>query len=131
MKGYSLWDALKDRDFQYIYYGIWDDFYYDHIYWRIHHWLLNERCENCRNWHFCGLWEGRMYGTCDIHTWELWEDYHAHCPCWNLDPEEDPRYSREDGWEMRAVTPCGKVITQISRGGINQYLYDGEPKWWK
>lgn len=110
-------------------YIVLPDFWYDHISWRIHHFIWQERCETCRNWHFQGKSEERPIGTCDIDT-TCWQDYHGHCPCWNLDPNDNSPYEREDGYEREFITPTGKIITQISRGGVYQYLYDGEPKWW-
>jgi hypothetical protein len=130
MKGldYSIWEALKNRDFQYLLY-VPDEFYYDHIHWRIHHYLLRERCEFCRNWHFAGKWEGRPWGICDMD--EYYTDFHGHCGCWNLEPKDDGIHTRdEDGFEKVGVTPLGKVITQVARGGVWQYKHDGEPDWY-
>jgi RimJ/RimL family protein N-acetyltransferase len=127
MKGYTLLDALKNKDFDYIKY-IPEEWYYDHLCWRIHHYLLNERCETCRNWHFCGKLGGRVIGTCDVSDL-YWYDYHGHCPVWNVDLTEDSIHERVDGWERAWKTPGGKEITQISRGGVWQYLYSGKPKW--
>lgn len=124
---YSLLDAIKERDFWFIWFMI-TDWYYETVRWRIHHHVLNERCENCRNWHFCGKWEGRDYGTCDISAY--WYDYHDHCGCWNLEPKEDNRYCNEEGMERPWDTPCGRKITQFVHGGVWQYKHEGYPSWY-
>lgn len=128
MKTYGIIDAIKNSDLWYFKF-ILDEWYFDHVWWRIHHYVFRERCENCRNYHYKGKVRNEMYGTCDIHTHE-WTSYHGHCACWNLDIEADSQYAYEDGCERPYVTPTSKTITQISRSGIWQYLYDGEPKWY-
>jgi len=109
-------------------YIVLPNFWYDHISWRIHHYIWQERCETCQNWHFCGKSEGRSIGNCDIDTM-YWQDYHGHCSLWNLDINET-NYEQEDGCERRFITPSGNIITQISRGGVWQFYYNGEPEWW-
>lgn len=123
----KILEQLRDT-YWYFRYPILDDFYYDHVAWRIHHYIWQERCETCRNWHFIGKFDSRPHGTCDIDSMN-WIDYHALCPCWNLDISET-NYEQEDGCERRFETPTGKVITQISKGGVWQFYYNGEPKWW-
>ncbi len=131
MKDYTLLDAINNLDLEYIAY-MPEEFYYDHVYWRIHHYFMNERCDTCRNWHFYSKYDKQDYGTCEIDECN-YKHYHAWCPCWNLDPVEDPYASHtrdEDGCERRFVTPLGKVITQRCHGSAWIYLYEGEPKWW-
>lgn len=124
MAEYTLIDALKSGDFWYPHFLL-KEWYTDHISWRIHHHLLRERCETCRNWKFCGKWEGRSYGTCEVDT-EYWQDFHGHCWCWNMTFDEE--FCEEDEWERPWTTPLGKKIFQISRGGIWQYKCDREGK---
>jgi hypothetical protein len=130
MNQYTWLDAIKNRDTWY-FRLMPNEFYFDHICWRIHHYFMNERCETCRNWKFYRKFDKEDYGTCEIDVCH-YTHYHAYCPCWNLDPVEDQTscYTRdEDGYERKWVTPLGKVITQKSKGGVWIYLYDGIPKW--
>jgi hypothetical protein len=127
MSNYTFLDAIKDLDFGYIRFLI-EEWWFKNVDWRFRHYILQQRCENCRSWHFCGKSNGRLIGTCDLQS-IYWEDYHGYCPVWGVDLNEDESHEREDRVEREWKTPCGKVITQISRGGIYQYLYDGKPKW--
>ena len=124
---YNIIDALKDNDTDYILFML-KEYYYDHIDWRIHHYIKNERCENCRNWHYAIRINGRDSGTCDVYEND-WEDYHGYCKCHNIDMNENENYCRDDGCERYWNTHSGKVITQFSRGGIWQYKHDGCPEW--
>jgi len=125
--------AIMDRDFGYFMFLI-EEWYIDNIRWRIEHHILRQRCENCRNWHFCGVatFEDiptggrRKYGTCDLNS-RYWEDYHSWCPVWNMDFDIDDRgYTLcDDGCERVTTTLTGKKITQVSKSGIWMYKHDG------
>jgi len=123
----NIWKAIKTCDLGYLRFLL-EEWYLDNIEWRIRHHLLNQRCENCRNWYFEGRLAGRGCGKCDLehHCY----DYHDWCPIWNIDFDIDERgYTLcEDGWERVATTPAGKEITQVSKSGIWMYKHDGEMK---
>jgi hypothetical protein len=132
MNKYNWIDAIKNKDTWY-FRMIPREFYFDHIYWRIHHYFMNERCETCRNWKFYCKFSGKDFGTCDMNS-DYYEYYHAWCPVWNLEPKEDVDscYTRDDdGYEREWITPCGRTVTQKSCGGVWIYQYEGEPKWMK
>jgi hypothetical protein len=114
---YKFIDMLKARDFCYMWMLV-KDRYIDNISWRIHHYLMNERCETCRNWHFCGKWDGVNWGDCSFYG--EWCGHHGFCFLWNFDFENDK--CREDGWERVKELPSGKRVWQVSKRGIWQYV---------
>jgi hypothetical protein len=124
--GIEIIDAIAELDVEYACY-LMEEWYLDNIEWRFRHYIMRERCETCRNWHFSGFEgrEQRMYGACDLHTMN-WQDFHGYCPAWNLDVIGWDTHCREDGFRRVKKTPNGKIITQISKGGIWQYLHDGD-----
>ena len=131
MNNYGILDAVKNCDLWYLI-SLLEDWYLDNIRCRIEHHILGQRCENCRNWHFCGVArfedhsnERRKYGECDFHTFH-WQDYHGWCSVWNIDFSiEEKGYTLcEDGWERGYTTPAGRKIIQESRSGIWMYRCD-------
>jgi RimJ/RimL family protein N-acetyltransferase len=130
----NIWEAIKTCDPGYLTF-LFEEWYIDNVRWRIEHHILGQRCENCRNWHYCGVaaFEGdhpndrRKYGDCDLYP-HYWQDYHGWCIGWNIDFDAEERgYTLdEDGCERVTTTLTGKKITQISRSGIWMYKHDGE-----
>jgi hypothetical protein len=137
MNQYTWLDALKNKDYWYFRMML-DDFYLDHIQWRIRHYWFHEKCETCRNWHYCGKIKGHKIGFCDWEPYNPnetggWEGSHGYCTLYNdphIDTWEDWYTFDEDGSEMPFKLPSGKWITVRSRSGHWQYLYDGMPKWY-
>ena len=108
-----------------------DEWYFDHIAWRIRHYWFHEKCETCRNWHYCGKFGDILVGRCDWERGHL-KGSHGYCTLYNDDYNESELYTfDEDGWEMPMQLPSGKWITVRSKSGHWQYLYDGMPKWYE
>lgn len=124
----NIWEAVKSHDPGYLMF-LFEEWYIDNVRWRIEHNILGQRCENCRNWHFCGRMNGRGVGKCELES--QYCDYHDWCPIWNMDFNIDKNgYTlSEDGWERVITTLTGKKITQVSRSGIWMYKHDGEMTW--
>jgi len=129
----NLWGAIKNYNLGYLMFLV-EEWYIDNIRWRIKHYILSQRCENCRNWHFQGVIrfedhpnERRKYGECDFDTL-YWQDYHGWCPVWNIDFDIEERgYTLcDDGWERGYTTPAGKKIIQVSKNGIWMYKCDNK-----
>jgi len=119
----NIWSAIKTYDLCYLTYLL-ENWYIDNIRWRIEHYILQQRCETCRNWHFCGRLDGGKLGNCDFH--QEYSDFHDWCVCWNLDGKANDDYMEEDGWQRAHITPAGRKIVQVSKGGIWQFKHSGE-----
>lgn len=123
----NIWEGIKTCDPGYLMF-LFEEWYIDNIRWRIEHHVLGQRCENCRNWYYCGRLSGRDLGRCELGS--QYYDYHDWCPIWNMDfnIDENGYTLCEDGWERVITTLAGKKITQVSRSGIWMYKHDGEVK---
>lgn len=123
-----------------------DEFYIDHISWRILHHIKGERCENCPAWHERSTIYYRC-GWCDLHSKlamikrvdgsyydvPIHQYYHGWCPAWGWS-NSDERTSDENGWMRVKIyhegEPDQRYYLQIARNGVWQCIGYEKPDWY-
>lgn len=96
---YCTSNIFRTFKIPYSVYSIVDDFWINHIAWRIAHYIQGQRCENCPNWHERKTISKSRWGWCDLYspiaTLErrddtiyinptIHEHYHSWCPAWGV-----------------------------------------------
>lgn len=120
----NIWNAIKSFDLYYLCF-LFKRWYIGNLEWRILRNVFNQKCGNCRNWHYKGKFSGKEIGKCDF-LQDLLYETPGWCPCWNIDLDANDYTTDEDGWERVFTTPAGKEIIQVSRSGIWMYVRDGK-----
>lgn len=97
---YKVFDVFG----MYFIYSWLDDFWLDHVAWRIDHHIAGHRCENCPNWHERKTKSKDRWGWCDLHspiaiiprkdgTWfvapTIHEHWHSWCPAYGVCIKEE------------------------------------------